>query len=151
MMIAIAEAVRSSLPLSALEVATENLVRYPEAGRVEFTLVVKAKNIVWQAADDGKSILNLTLAAASLDEGAKILTSKMEAVIVTADSQDAGRLAGTPTKIRVRLRVPAGTQNIRVVVQAAQEGGFGAVDLSSAVLAAAPLAPTPEPGLIPRP
>jgi VWFA-related protein len=58
MMIAIAEAVRSSLPLSALEVATENLVRYPEAGRVEFTLVVKAKNIVWQAADDGKSILS---------------------------------------------------------------------------------------------
>ena len=149
MTIAIAEAVRSSLPFSALEVTAENLVRYPDAGRVDFSVVVHSRDKVWQAADDGKRVLNLTLAAASLDKGAKTLTSKLEVVTVTAESQDAGRLADTPTKIPVRLRVPAGTQNVRVVVQATEAGGFGAVELSSAKLAAAPVAS--EPGLIPRP
>lgn len=147
----IAEALQSTIPLPALTLTTENLVRHPDSGRVEFSAVLRTNNIVWQTADDAKSTLDLTLAAASLDESGHILASKLEAVTVSRDSQDARRLAETPVRMSVRLRVPAKTLRVRVVVQTAQDGRLGAVQLNSEVMAAAPQAPTQKPGFISRP
>jgi hypothetical protein len=145
-MIEIAEALRSTIPLPALTLTIDDLVRHPDSGRIEFTALLKSKNTIWQTADDGKSTLNLTLAAASLDKGGNILASKVETVTVSDESQNARLLAETPAKAPVSLRVPAKAQSVRVVMQIAQDGRFGAVQLNSEVLAAAPQAPTPALG-----
>ncbi len=147
---AIAEAIRSTLPFQGLALTIENLVRHLDSARVNFTVAVKSGNIVWQAADDGKSTTSLTLAAASIDKRGEVLASKLESVTVTADSQDAQRLAETPTNVPVRLRVPASTQSVRVTVQTEEGGPLGVVELNKAALAAAQT-PASEPDLILRP
>ncbi len=147
----IAEAVRATIPFPALPLTIEGLVRHPDSGRVEFTVVLKSGNIVWQPADGGKSTTDLMLAAASLTEGRDILASKLESLTVSAESRDATRLAETVTRMPMRLRVPPKTQSVRVVVQTAENGRLGAVELTSKTLDAAPEAPTPEPKLISRP
>ena len=92
-MIDISEAVQSTIPFPALPLTIEGLVRHPDTGRVEFTVVLKSKNIDWQPADSGKSTIDLMLAAASLTERRDILASKAETVTVSAGSQDAAQLA----------------------------------------------------------
>lgn len=146
----IAEAVRSTIPFPALALTIEDVVRHPDTGRVEFTVVLKSNNMAWQAADNGKSTIGLTLAAASLTEAREVLASKLETVTVSADAQDATRLAGTPTRMPMRLRIPPKTQSVRVVVQSAGNERIGAVELNRETLDAAPEAPTPEPKLIRR-
>jgi len=150
-MIDIAEAVRSTIPFPALALTIEGLVRHPDTGRIEFTILLKSKNIGWQPADNGTSTINLMLAAASLTERRDVLASKVEALMVSVASQDATRLAETLTRMPMRIRVPPKTQSVRVVVQTAENGRVGAVELDSKTLAAAPQAPTPEPKLILRP
>jgi hypothetical protein len=113
--------------------------------------VLKSGNIVWQAEDNGKSTINLTLEAASLTEGRDVLASKLETVTVSEATQDGTRLAETLMRMPVRLRVPPRTQSVRVVVQTAENGPVGAVELNSKTLEAAPQEPTPEPTLISRP
>jgi VWFA-related protein len=150
-MVDIAEAVQSTIPFPALPLTIEGLVRHPDTGRVEFTVVLKSGNIGWQAADNGKSTVDLTLAAASLTERGDVLASKAETVTASAASQDAGRLAEVMTRMPMRLRVPSKTQSVRVVVQTAENGRIGSVELDRKALDAAPQAPTPEPKLLSRP
>lgn len=150
-MIDIAEAVQSTIPFPALPLTIEDLVRHPDTGRVEFTVVLKSGNPDWQAADNGKSTLDLTLAAASLTERGDVLASKAQTLTASAASQDSTRLAEVITRMPMRLRVPPKTQTVRVVVQSAENGRIGAVNLDRKALDAAPQAPTPEPQLISRP
>jgi VWFA-related protein len=147
----IAEAVRSTLPFPGLALSLEDVVRHPDTGRVEFTVVLQPENVVWQAADSGKSTLNLLLAAASLTQRRDVLASKMETMTVSEATQDAAQLARTPTRIPVRLRAPPKTESVRVVVESAQDGPVGSVELNGKALAAALQSPTPQPKLIPRP
>jgi hypothetical protein len=150
MAINIAEAVRSTIPFPALALTIENVLRHPDTGRVEFTVELKSGSIGWQAAENGTSTANLKLAAASLTENRDVLASKMESVTVSADSQDSTRLAGTLTRVPIRLRVPPKTRSIRVVVQTAEDGRIGATEIDQKTLDAAPQAPTPETKLIRR-
>lgn len=147
----IAEAVRSSIPLRALELTIEDMVRHPDTGTVDFTVVLKARNLVWQAADNGKSTTNLTVAATSLTQSRYVLASKLETLTVSAATQDPARLAETQTRLPVRVRVPHKTQSVRVVVQTPENGALGAVELDSKALDSASQAPTPEPKLLSRP
>jgi hypothetical protein len=149
-MIDVAEAVRSAIPFPALGLTIEGLVRHPDTGRVEFTVVLNSRNIAWQAGDNGKSTINLMLAAASLTEGRDVLASKLEAVTVSAATQDATRLAETLTRMPMRLQIPPKTQSVRVVVQIADNGRVGAAELNSRTLDASPQVPTPQPKLISR-
>ncbi len=142
------EAMLATIPFPALTLAIEDLVRHPDTGRVEFAVVVKPKNILWQAADQGKSTTDLVLAAASLTERRDILASKMETVTSEADGM---RLAETEIRTPMRLRVPPKTQSVRVVVQTPENGLIGAVEVSRKALDAAPATPTPEPELLSRP
>lgn len=150
-LISLGEAVRSTLPFSGLTLSLENVVRHPDTGRVDFTVVLKPGNIVWEASDNGKSTLNLVLAAASLTERRDVLASKVETVAVSEATQDTARLAETLTRMSVRLRVPPKAVSVRVVVESAEGGPVGSVDLNSETLAAAPQEPTPQPKLIARP
>ncbi|HEV2448589.1 MAG TPA: VWA domain-containing protein [Candidatus Sulfopaludibacter sp.] len=147
----ISEAVRSTIPMPALTLKTADLVRHPDSGRVEFTVLLRSGNIAWQAADDGRSTANLMLAAASLNDSGDVLASKAETLTASAAGQDAARLGETVIRIPVRLRVPPKTRLVRVVAQAAENGRLGSVELNSAALAAAPETPTRVPTLQRRP
>jgi len=150
-MIDIAEAVQSTIPFLALPLTIEGLVRHPDTGRVEFTVVLKSGNMVWQPTDNGASTTELMLAAASRTERGDVLASKVESLTVSVDTQDATRLADVIKRMPMRLRVPPKTQRVRVVVQSAENGRIGAVELDRKTLDAAPQSPTPEPQLISRP
>jgi len=150
-MIDIAEAAQSTIPFLALPLTIEGLVRHPDTGRVEFTVVLKSGNMVWQPTDNGASTTELMLAAASRTERGDVLASKVESLTVSVDTQDATRLADVITRMPMRLRVPPKTQRVRVVVQSAENGRIGAVELDRRTLDAAPQSPTPEPQLISRP
>jgi VWFA-related protein len=45
MMVNLAEAVRSTIPFQTLDLAIENIVRYPDTGRVEFVVVVEPRDV----------------------------------------------------------------------------------------------------------
>jgi hypothetical protein len=149
-LIDISEAICATIPLSALALTIEDLVRHPNSGRVEFTVVLKSGNIPWETGDNGRSTTNLMLAAASLDENRAVLAGKLETLGVTAATQDVARLPETVTRLPVRLRIPPKTRSVRVVVEAADNDRIGAVEIDSRTLNSAPLASVPE-KLIPRP
>lgn len=147
-MVNIAEAARSTVPFGALEVTAENLIRHPDSGTVEFTVVVKPKNIGWQAADDKKSTTNLMVAAVSLSNRRDILASRLESLTVSTNTQDASRLATTLTRLPVRIRVPRKTEDVRIAIQVVDSGRIGTFELDRKTINAAPESPTPEPEII---
>jgi hypothetical protein len=91
------------------------------------------------------------LAAVSLSANRDILASRLETFTVQANTQEPTRLAATLTPLSVTLRVPRRTQSVRVVVQTAENGRLGTVELDNKTLDAAPETPTPEPKLVSRP
>jgi hypothetical protein len=104
-MIDIAEAVQSTIPFQALDLTIEDLVRHPDTRQVEFTVVLKSGNTIWQPADSGKSTANVLLAAASMTGGRDILTSKLVTLTLQEGTQNPTQLAETMVRLRVRLRV----------------------------------------------
>jgi VWFA-related protein len=144
MMVNIAEAVRSTIPFQSLDLAIENVVRYPDSGRVEFVVVLKPRDVAWQATDDGKSTVKFMLAAASLTKDRNVLASKVETATVLEATQDPAQLSKALTRIQMRLRVPKETQSVRVVVQTSENGRLGTIEVDRRSLDASPEAPTPE-------
>lgn len=149
-MVNLVEAARSTIPFQALRVAIEDVVRHPDTRTLDFTVLLKPDTGNWEPAEDGKSTSNLTVAAASLAEARDILASKLETVTVTANTQDAARLAEMPTRLAVTLRYPHKTRTVRVVIQTADSQRIGAAELDRKTIDAAPEAPTPQPVLVPR-
>jgi hypothetical protein len=147
----VSEAARSTIPFESLEVTVDNLVRHPDTRTAEFTVVLSPRHLDWQPGDDGKSGLDLLLAAASLSENRNFLASRVERFTATANNQDANRLARTEARLPVTIRIPRKTQSLRVVVQTVDDGRIGAVELDRKMIDNAPEAPTPEPKLIPQP
>jgi VWFA-related protein len=150
-MVNLSEAARSTIPFTSLGVTIENLVRHPDTGTAEFTVLLSPQNLDWQSASDGKSSVDLLLAAASLSGDRSFLASRLESLTVFADSQDATQLARTGTRRVMTIRVPRKTQSLRVVIQTAGNGRTGTVELDRKAIDSAPEAPTPEPKLIPQP
>jgi VWFA-related protein len=150
-MVIISEAARSTIPFEALGVTIENLVRHPDTRTAGFTVVLSPRNLDWQPGDDGKSSLDLSLAAASLSGNRDFLATKLESLKVLADNHDPAQLTKIITRVPVTIRIPRKTQNLRVVIQTAGNGRIGTVELDRKTIDNAPEAPTPEPKLIPQP
>jgi VWFA-related protein len=149
-MVNLVEAARSTIPFQALNLTIEGVVRHPDTRTIEFTVLMKSRNGNWEPSDDGKSTTNLMLAAVSVAGSRDILASKLESLILTANTQDATRLAEMPARLPVMIRIPRKTQFVRVVVQTGESDRIGAVELDRKTIDAAPEAPTPQPKLIPR-
>lgn len=146
----LAEAVGSTVPFNALDVSLSDVVRHPDSQTVEFTVQLKSKNVTFLPADgDGKSDAKLILAAASLNEDARIVTSKVETVILLA--HDAARLPEVASRFQLMIRVPRHTRRVRVVMEDEDGGRIGAADLDQKTIAAAPATETPLPQLRRRP
>jgi hypothetical protein len=150
-MYAISEAAQSIIPFDALTLTIAHVVRHPDTKTADLTVLLKSTNVNWKAMDDGKSAIDLALAAVSLTGRRDILTSKLQTFTVISNTQDAKRLAESSSLLTVTIRVPRQTRNVRVVVRTADGGQIGSVELDRKSLDAAPEEPTPEPRLLVRP
>jgi hypothetical protein len=146
----IAEAARATIPFGSLGVTIKNLVRHPDAGTAEFTVVLAPRNLDWQPAEDGKSTIELFLAAASLNGYRDFLASRLQSLTVITYSQDASLLAGAGAHLSMTLRIPHQTKTMRVVVQAEADGRTGTVELDRKTIDSAPATPTPALKVIPQ-
>ena len=113
-------------------------------------MLVRSKNLDWQPADNGESKASVLVGAASRTDQGEILASKLERVTLTAQSQDAAKLAVGMARVHVALRIPPKTRNVRVVMQSGDGGRIGAADLTRAAIDAAPAMLTPTPQLMPQ-
>jgi VWFA-related protein len=150
MVVNLSEAARSSIPFESLKVTIEHLVRHPDTGTAEFTILLGPRNVDWQPTDGGKSNVDLLLAAVSLNRNRDLLASRLEQVAAVATNQDAAKLAKTEVRWLTRIRIPPKTQSVRVVIETASNGRTGTIELDRKTIDAAPVAPTPEPKLILR-
>jgi VWFA-related protein len=150
-MVNMTEAARSTIPFKSLNVMIEDLVRHPDTGTADFTVLLTAQKLDWQSTEDGKSRVELSLAAASLDGRRELLASKLEGVTATANNQDATRLAKTVTRVPMTIRIPRKTKSLRIVLQTAANGRIGTAELDRKTIDNAPEEPTPEPKLLSRP
>jgi VWFA-related protein len=150
MVVNLSEAARSSIPFESLKVTIEHLVRHPDTGTAEFTILLGPRNVDWQPTDGGKSNVNLLLAAVSLNRNRDLLASRLEQVAAVATNQDAAKLAKTEVRWPTRIRIPPKTQSVRVVIETASNGRTGTIELDRETIDAAPVASTPEPQLIIR-
>jgi hypothetical protein len=144
----LSEAARSSIPFESLRVTLEHFVRHPDTGTAEFTILLGSRNLDWQPTGDGKSSLDLSLAAVSLSESRDVLASKLKEFPATANNQDATRLAKTEVRVPMRIRIPPKTQSVRVVIETASNGRTGAIELDRKTINGTPSVPTPESTLI---
>ena len=140
---ALFDAAQSTIPLVGLDLKVSRIVQHPDAGTIDLTVQLKAKNIHWLPADRGKSKANLVMAGVSLTERRRLLASNVLHVILTANTQDPIRLATVVTTLNLTLRVPRKTHSLRVVMETEEEGRMGTADLDRAAIDAAPVLPSP--------
>jgi VWFA-related protein len=150
-MVDLSAAARSSIAFENLGVKITDLVRHPDSNTAQFTVLVTSRNLDWQPTEDGKSTVDLLLAAASLSGGRDFLASRMQEYMAVANNQDPAQLARVVTRIPVTVRIPRKTQTVRVVIQLSENGRTGTAELTRKTLDGAPEAPTPEPKLVPQP
>ena len=144
-MISLAEASRSAIPFTALELRVSGVARHPDSRSADVTVELKGKNLLWLPTDNGKSTTSLIVATASLSGRRDILASKVENLIFSARTQDPARLAQQLTRITVTLQVPRKTKSLRVVVETEQGGQIGTAEVDRLTLNTAPAMVTPAP------
>jgi hypothetical protein len=149
-MIKLAEAARSTIPLTALGMNISDVLRRPDTRTAEITVQLKGKNLDWQATDDGRSTADLILAEASLNGDKNILASKTEKVTIFSTVQDPAQRAEEVTRLPLTIRIPRKTKSVRVVMETEEGGRIGAADLDRKTIDAAPAMPTPAAQLVPR-
>jgi len=142
-MIDLAEAARSNVPFTALDMKISNVVRHPDSRSVELTLELKGKNLGWLPTEDGKSTTSLIVGATSMSRRRDILASKFESQTYVAATQNPSRLAKNLTRVTLTLQLPRKAQSVRVVVQAGEAGLIGTAEVDRRRLDAAPAMPTP--------
>ncbi len=147
----ISEAAQSGVVFDALGMTIVKVVRHPDHSTAEVTVMLKSTHLRWQAADDGASGANITVAAVSLSGRREILASKLEKLTVLSNTQDAARLAQSDTLLTVTIPLPRHTASVRVVIRTDDGGQVGTVELDHETLAAAPESRSPEPQLMTRP
>ena len=149
-MIKLAEAARSTIPLTALDMNISDVLRHPDTRTAEITVQLKGKNLDWQATDDGRSTADLILAEASLNGDKNILASKTEKVTIFSTVQDPAQRAEEVTRLPLTIQIPRKTKSVRVVMETEEGGRIGAADLDRKTIDAAPAMPTPAAQLVPR-
>jgi hypothetical protein len=109
----------------------------------DFTLMLQSKDLDWKTAGDARSKADLILITASLDKRGDVLVWSREPVTVTADTADALRLAGLNTRLSAKVKIPAKTNEVRFLIQSADEREISAfeVDRKTIYAAAAPELP----------
>jgi hypothetical protein len=113
-------------------------------------IALKGENVLWKSTDDGSSMTHVHLATASLTGHGEILSSKVQSVAWTANTQDPAWLASDKITLTVTVRVPNGTGRVRVIVATADGERMGTADVDRKAIDTAPATPSPEPQLLRR-
>jgi hypothetical protein len=128
---------------SQTHLTIESLVlnTYSQIG--DFTLMLQSKDLDWKVAGNGKSKADLILITAILDKRGDVLVYERESRTITADTEDAVKLAMANTRLSANVKIPAKTNKIRFLIQSADEREIGAfeVDRKTIYAAAAPELP----------
>jgi hypothetical protein len=128
---------------SQTHVTIESVVMNTSSDTADFTLMLRSKDLDWKAAGDGKSKADLTLITASIDKRGDVLVYEREARSITADTQDAVKLAAGDMPLSAKVKIPTKTNKVRFLIQSADEREIGAfeVDRKTIDAAAAPELP----------
>jgi VWFA-related protein len=147
-MINVTEAAQSTVPFTALDMKVFAMARHADTRSAEISVQLATKNLGWLPTENGKSSVNLILAAMSLNANRDVLASKIETVTQLAPTQDPAQLANEVMLLKLTIRVPRKTQSVRVVVETEEGGRIGAADLARQTIDSAPATPTPAPQLV---
>jgi len=139
----LAEAVRSKLPLGGLGLKVADVARHTDTRSAEIGVLVPMRNLRWQPADDGQSTATVMVEAASRTDAGELLASRLERITLTAASQDRERLARDMGRVHIALQVPKRTDVVRVVVENEEGGQMGSAEVRRTQIDAAPATPTP--------
>ena len=131
----VSEAVRSTLPVSGLNVVLFRVVRLVESHSAVVTVMFPTKDLDWQPDADGKRHASVLIAAASTGGSQNVVASKMEAVSLEAKADEKDNQMA---RVSVKIQVPKSTKRIRVVVTGEGSNRAGSIDVSRAVLDASP-------------
>ena len=92
----------------------------------DFTLVLPSKDLDWKVAGNGNSTADLILITASLDKRGDVLVYERESRTITADTEDAVKLAMANTRLSAKVKIPTKTNKVRFLIQSADEREIGA-------------------------
>ena len=126
---------------SQTHLAMESLVMNPYTDTAGFTLMLQSKDLDWKVAGNGKSKADLTLITASVDKNGDVLTGRQESLTITADTEDAVKLATTNTRLSAKVKIPIKTNKVRFLIQSANDREIGAFEVDRKTIYAAPQSP----------
>ena len=115
----------------------ESLVMNPYTDTAGFTLMLQSKDLDWKAAGNGESKADLTLITASVDKNGDVLTGRRESLTITADTEDAVKLATANRRVSAKVNIPIKTNKVRFLVQAANDREIGAFEVDRKTIYAA--------------
>jgi hypothetical protein len=103
----------------------------------DFTLMLQSKDLDWKVAGNGKSKADLVLISASLDKSGDVLVYEREPRTITADTEDAVKLAMANTRLLAKVKIPAKTNKVRFLIQSVDERDIGAFEIDRKTIYAA--------------
>jgi hypothetical protein len=122
---------------SQTHLTIESLVLDIYSQTADFILMVPSKDLDWKAAGNGKSKADLILITASLDKRGDVLVYERESRSITADTQDAAKLAWANTPLSAKVKILTKTNKVRFLVHSADERDIGAFEVDRRTIYAA--------------
>jgi hypothetical protein len=128
---------------SQTHLTIESLVLNTYSQTADLTLTLQSKDLDWKVTGNGKSKADLILITASLDKRGEVLFWSRESRTITADTEDAEKLAMANTRLSANVKILTKTNKVRFLIQSADEREIGAfeVDRKTIYAAAAPELP----------
>jgi len=129
---------------SQTQLTMESLVLNTYHQTADFTLMLQSGDLDWKVAGNGKSKADLILITASLDKRGDVLVLNRESLTVTADTENAVKLAVANTRLSAKVKIPAKTNEVRFLIRSADEREIATfeVDRKTIYTAAAPELPS---------
>jgi hypothetical protein len=128
---------------SQTQLTVESLVLHTYSQTAEFNLMLQSKDLDWKAAGPGKSEADVILTTAILDKRGDVLVYGRESRSITADTEDAVKLAMVNTALSAKAKIPTKMNKVRFLIQSADQREIAAfeVDRKTIYAAAAPELP----------
>jgi hypothetical protein len=119
---------------SQTHLTIESLVLNRYSQTADFTLMMQSKDLDWKVAGSGKSEADLILITASLDKRGDVLVYERESRSITADTEDAVKLAMANTPLSAKVKIPTKTNKVRFLIQSADEREIGALEVDRKII-----------------
>jgi hypothetical protein len=122
---------------SQTHLTIESLVLNTYSQTADLTLTLQSKDLDWKVTGNGKSKADLILITASLDKRGEVLFWSRESRTITADTEDAEKLAMANTRLSANVKILTKTNKVRFLIQSADEREIGAFEVDRKTIDAA--------------